>query len=121
MTHPQRDRRAPERAPVGSSPGPAIALPLFAVVLGTALAAGAVGHFLAGNAGLAGAAVVALFGAVIAAVAGGRKPEANANAGAGARAIRTTIEPNSNRNDTRRQPPCTRWRKHGARSTPPFR
>jgi len=84
MTHPQRDRRAPERAPVGSSPGPAIALPLFAVVLGTALAAGTVGHFLAGNAGLAGAAVVALFGAVIAAVAGGRKPEANANAGAGA-------------------------------------
>src|SRR6185436_18760760 len=37
-----------------------------------------------GNAGLAGAAVVALFGAVIAAVAGGRKPEASANAGAGA-------------------------------------
>src|SRR6185503_8761422 len=75
MTQPQRDRRAPERAPVGSSPLSAFALPLFAVVLGTALAAGVVGHFLSGNAGLAGAAVVALFGAVIAAVVGARKPE----------------------------------------------
>jgi hypothetical protein len=33
-----------------------------------------VGHFLSGKTGLAGAAVVALFGAVIAAVLGGRKP-----------------------------------------------
>lgn len=75
MTQPQRDRRAPERAPVGSSLLSAFALPLFAVVLGTALAAGVVGHFLSGNAGLAGAAVVALFGAVIAAVVGAKKPE----------------------------------------------
>lgn len=75
MTQPQRDRREPERSPVGSSPLPAFALPLFAIALGTALAAGVVGHFLAGNAGLAGAAVVALFGAVIAAVVGARTPE----------------------------------------------
>ena len=73
MSDPRRDRRAPVHAPAGSSSAPPFALPLFAVVLGTALGAGVVGHYLAGNAGLAGAAVVALFGAVFAAVVGGSR------------------------------------------------
>lgn len=73
MSDPRRDRRPPVHATAGSSSAPPFALPLFAIVLGTALGAGAVGHYLAGNAGLAGAAVVALFGAVFAAVLGGSR------------------------------------------------
>lgn len=78
MTEPRRDRRAPIRAS-----GSPFALPLFAIVLGAGLVAGVVGHYMAGNAGLAAAAVVALFGAVIAAVAGARRPEPSAGAASG--------------------------------------
>lgn len=74
MVDPRRDRRAPAAAPVAGPPEPSFAIPLFVIVLGAGLGAGLAGHFLPGKAGLAGAVVVALFGAVIAAIVGGRKP-----------------------------------------------
>jgi len=80
MNDPRRDRRAPARASFGTPQSP-FATPQFAIVLGTALGAGVAGHFLPGNAGLAGAAVVALFGAVIAAIVGGRQPAPGAEVG----------------------------------------
>ena len=74
MADPRRDRREPARAPVALPPEQSFAIPLFVIVLGAALGAGLAGHFLPGKAGLAGAVVVALFGAVIAAIVGGRQP-----------------------------------------------
>ncbi|MGE5176823.1 MAG: methyl-accepting chemotaxis protein, partial [Hyphomicrobiales bacterium] len=63
------------RGPAASGSGPSsgggepFAVPLFAIVLVTALAAGAAGHLLAGASGWAAAGVVALFGGVVAGVA----------------------------------------------------
>jgi len=74
MVDPRRDRREPAAAPVAGPPEPSFAIPLFVIVLGAGLGAGLAGHFLPGKAGLAGAVIVALFGAVIAAIVGGRKP-----------------------------------------------
>jgi hypothetical protein len=82
----------PAPASRASASGPALAVPLFTIVLLASLAAGAAGHFLAGTAGLAASIVVALFGAVVAAVSSGRPRDSGE---ANARALLTSLESGS--------------------------
>ncbi|HEX7079272.1 MAG TPA: methyl-accepting chemotaxis protein [Candidatus Eisenbacteria bacterium] len=67
MADMRHDPPTSESKPSGN--GDSFAIPLFAVVLVTALLAGAAGHLLAGAAGWAVMAVVAVFGGVVAGVA----------------------------------------------------